>query len=542
MCKEYTCPENLPYLCPEGVCSLGKGYCDDPFTGCPYNKKYKCIDGTCVKNINECMKYSQASCPKNSVLCSDGSCRPSFNECPLQNGCSKDKPIKCANGVCVDPTRTACSVPSCPFNLPIQCPSGECVTTTSNCPSSLRDQDFKDCKDLGYEDHFMCADGRCVPTPDFCRPLYKCPDGFTKCPDGTCKLSSNQCQSSSNCPSNRPARCPFGKCVAKESDCFTTLFCPNNFPILCDKNRECVSDSSECPKKTNFANGCPKETPIKCLDGRCMATNEQCKLVDIACSVEYPVLCPDGSCKTNRESCNGIRDACPNNYTRCPDGTCVEEKSYMLSCKNKIGCPLVKPIRCTDGSCAANELECKSTISCPSDFPVLCADLSAADPKFCNVLYPCKDNYKRCNNGFCVKYENECEAISGICPLSSPVKCPTGRCTKSISDCSAEYAVDKCKDRNQFFCTRTSECVNTVAECVGANYAAGSRPGTSRLLQQTNENSKVNPENQCLTEAPYSCYDGTCKKKKRRLSYPSSLWYYGIQMFQWNMPKRSSKM
>ena len=515
LCEDFKCPKHLPYLCPEGVCSLNKNYCDSQTTGCPYNKQFKCIDGTCVKNVNECIKYSKATCPKNSVLCPDGSCRLNYGECPLINGCPGDKPLKCADGICVDPSRSSCSIPKCPFNLPIMCASGECVATSANCPISIKDQDYKDCKDMGYDDHYMCADGRCVPTPDLCRPLSKCPEGYTKCSDGTCKLLSNQCQTSSNCPSNRPARCPFGKCVSKESECFSTIFCPTNFPILCEYNKECVLDASQCPKTPIKANGCPQNSPFKCLDGRCMKSELECRSVNVACNQDFPILCPDGTCSEKRETCFGVRDKCPENYVKCPDETCVEEKYYNVSCKNKIGCPLVKPIRCSDGSCAANESECKSTISCPLDLPVLCADLScAADAKFCNVNYPCRDNYKRCKNGMCVRYENECEALIDLCPLTFPVKCPTGRCAKTISECSLEFKFENCKEKGQFFCARTSQCVSNVVECVGSYNAAGTKQGSTRLLQKVKQENKITPENQCFSDAPYSCYDGTCRKSR----------------------------
>jgi len=39
----------------------------------------------------------------------------------------------------------------------------------------------------------MCADGRCVPFPDMCRPINKCPTGYVRCQDGSCRVIKCQC-------------------------------------------------------------------------------------------------------------------------------------------------------------------------------------------------------------------------------------------------------------------------------------------------------------------------------------------------------------
>jgi hypothetical protein len=521
LCPKFTCPANLPFNCPEGTCVEKQEHCDSDF-GCPFHTPSKCADGTCVKTILDCgTKYSTVKCIKGSKSCPDGSCRKINEDCPLPNGCTKEKPLKCADGVCIDPLTSNCAIATCPFEYPIKCANGECVKTSANCPSAIREQDFLDCEELGFNKFFMCADGRCVPSPSYCRPLYSCPNGYVRCSDGTCKLSSSLCPASTNCPVNRPTRCPFGKCVSKDSECYSNILCPHDFPIRCDKTGECVKSSTTCPGMEENANGCPAQNPFKCHDGRCMKNQEQCSTVNIACLVETPVLCPDGTCKSDTEACKGIKDTCADGYERCPDGTCVEKSLIRFSCKNIKGCPLVAPLRCANGECVSDLNKCKTTISCSAFNPVLCADKSCvADSKFCNVLYPCPTNNPfRCGNGYCTKDESSCKNLADLCPLSSPIKCPTGKCVQNIIECSQEFNLEICKD-NEFFCATSSSCVSSAASCVGADIAAGTKSGSVRLLSDDNVRNQLSmpvltgdnsPENGCPVSAPYSCYDGTCR-------------------------------
>lgn len=524
LCPKFTCPPNLPFNCPEGTCVEKQEHCDSEF-GCPFNTPTKCADGTCVKSYLECLtKYSSVKCIKDSKPCPDGSCRKMNEDCPLANSCTKEKPLKCADGLCIDPLSSTCAIATCPFEYPIKCANGECVKTSANCPSTIKEQDYLDCEELGFNKFFMCADGKCVPNSSYCRPLYTCPNGYVRCSDGTCKLSSSLCPVSSNCPVNRPTRCQFGKCVTKDTECYSNIMCPFDFPIKCDKTGECVKSSTSCPGKEENSNGCPTLKPFKCQDGRCMKNQIECSTVNIACLVETPVLCPDGTCKSDTESCKGIKDTCADGYERCPDGTCVEKSLIRISCKNNKGCPLVAPLRCNNGDCVAENNSCATTISCSEFNPVLCADKSCvSDSKFCNVLYPCPiNNPFRCNNGYCTKDESACKNIADLCPLSSQIKCPTGKCVQNILECSQEFNLEICKD-NEFFCATSSSCVTSAASCIGADIAAGTKSGSVRLLQDENLRSNLSipivtgtysPENGCPVSSPYSCYDGTCRNMR----------------------------
>lgn len=64
---------------------------------------------------------------KTEVLCPDGSVIKIADGgvCPLKNGCPVEKPLKCADGNCVNPKTTKCGILRCPFKYPIKCPNGK---------------------------------------------------------------------------------------------------------------------------------------------------------------------------------------------------------------------------------------------------------------------------------------------------------------------------------------------------------------------------------------------------------------------------------
>jgi hypothetical protein len=507
MCEKFTCPSNLPILCPEGQCVYDRKHCDDSRTGCPFTKPYKCFDGTCVDNLNRCaILNNNATCEKGSYHCDDGSCRKDPKDCPKANGCPTNKPVKCADGICIDPSLTSCNNPTCPSNRPIKCLNGDCVDTTSSCSNVTELQDYYDCSTVGKEGYFMCADGNCVPTPEMCKPLFECPRGYIKCSDSTCKITSNLCPKTNNCPSVRAVRCPNGKCVAEAHECFTNTICTTRHPIKCD-NGECVDNANNC-KPVAMVNGCPSDKPFKCLDGRCLEDEDQCFDIHLSCTKELPVLCPDGSCNANAKDCKTKRDFCPEGMILCPDSKCVDFANYKNNCLNKHGCPLIKPYRCADGSCSEDDRSCPLSISCPSHMPILCADKSCSfDAKFCNVQYPCTSPKPFiCPNGFCIENDSLCKNYSDYCPLTSPIKCSSGRCVSTLQDCSLEYYTTLCKP-DQIFCTPLSECVNSMSECIGASNVSGYKASEITRRLQT---APVTPDNNCPTDKPFSCSDGTC--------------------------------
>jgi len=454
LCEKLECPVNFPYLCKEGICVSNPKECDLD-NGCPYNLPFKCADGTCVEERNSCLTINSGFiCPVGQIGCPDGSCQMTSSNCPLQNGCTSDKPQKCADGSCIDPTYTSCPILKCPFDKPIQCPSGECVSTTRYCPNILTEQEYLDCGSVFPNRNvtlFMCANGRCVSSPDNCRPVFNCPNGNSRCSDNSCRLSKTLCPKGNNCPSTRSYLCPSGKCVKNEEEC--NSICPLNH-TFCLNTGQCVpkEDTVSCPASTTLMiiNGCPNNL-VKCPDGRCMETQEDCYSVNIACSKALPYLCPDGSCQVNPQNCSATT-SCPSGFTKCPDKTCVLENEYWTKCKNQDGCPFTSQLRCTDGSCSSTQ--CPVSISCPISAPFRCADLSCvANPSFCNILYPCPASLPiRCSNGICVNNKDDCLNRYGkLCPISNPILCTNGNCVDNIIKCRNTF--QKICSEFEYFCT-----------------------------------------------------------------------------------------
>ncbi|MCP3683835.1 MAG: hypothetical protein GY861_14210 [bacterium] len=541
LCDKFKCPSNLPLQCKDGTCVENLKYCDLEKNGCPYNQPHKCNDGTCVGSDRDCSKtrtrncgegkteckHTDASCLEGESACKDGSCTK--GKCPLANGCPSEKPTKCGDGICIDPSRDTCAPAICPMGLPIQCEDGSCVRTSKNCPDSTNKEYYSLCEKMGMKGSFMCADGRCMPSTEYCRPLYQCPSGYTRCSDGTCRLSSVLCPKSDNCPWVRPYRCDTtGRCVAVAEDCFRS--CPKEKPQVCSSTGECVVDLKDCPTENKITT-CKDPKQMKCADGRCFDDIEKCNTIDISCSdISKPVLCGDGQCHATVEECNDLPDSCINGMTRCQDGSCVETSKSLTECKNVNGCTLSKPFRCSDGSCASNPSQCKTTVGCSLLQPFLCGDGSCVtNMNLCKIQLPCPSSTPyRCDNKMCVESAENCEALNNFCPLSRPIKCASGKCAKSHAECSNEFHMEPCKP-NEFFCMKSAMCVGSAAECWGLKDAAGSKGEASirrnrkRQLQSQSNNTNAfdsattdtttnhTPENGCSQATPFSCYDGTCR-------------------------------
>ena len=505
LCQKFECPINFPYLCKEGVCVQNENQCDLP-NGCPYNLPYKCNDGTCVINKDTCLTINaNFKCGSDLKGCPDGSCRELSYNCPLANGCSLDKPQKCADGSCINPTVTVCHSPICPFEKPIKCHSGNCVQSSINCPKSLNENDFKECNSTDLfpnQNLYMCANGRCVKSPDLCRAVFACPQqDFIRCSDNSCNRREF-CPKGNNCPLNRNNFCETnGKCVNNLIECDNN--CPTNF-TLCNFDGLCYekSDNKSCINPTK-SDGCSSPN-VKCLDGRCMPSLDECKTIYISCNKTNPYLCQDGTCS---KSCSNVT-SCSTDMIRCPDNTCVLKSDYFSKCKNANGCELTKPYRCIDGSCSS--IQCPISIACPSSAPYKCSDLSCApSPSFCNFQNLCPTDlpYRCQNNGFCVDNLNKCSSIyKNLCPIASPILCKNGNCVDKIQKCSNIYIKD-CPN-NQYFCVNSGKCIDTYAECSNLiNLSINNKSLTSnlRMLQNdTNSNYSCN----------FVCYDGLCTNNK----------------------------
>ena len=510
LCEEYICPPNKPHKCIEGTCVLNSNYCNKG-NGCPYFYPYKCKDGTCAKNKDYCKEHESFECPEKKVKCPDGSCQNSKEECPLQNGCSILKPIKCADGSCINPNSEECPKPKCGILNPFKCPNGYCVSDSAICSLSVKNDDIKDCGDSNL---VMCNDGYCVPSYDYCLPQISCESGYSLCPDGTCRVSLDACPVGNNCPPERPFRCMLNLCVEKEEDC-NYLICPESYR-RCHFTGECYSNSEDC-KNFLYENGCQNyyengtkiETKrlFRCSDGRCLENEKQCSEYSIACYNNEEnkfYLSNNGECVGSLNEILTKNNNClDENKEKCPDGHCVDKQSnFDEVCFNEIGCPLIKPYRCSNNECVSSFNECPVHQLCDSSKPYLCGDGSCVyNYAFCNVLYPCDENEERCEfNKYCVdknKKNNLCISIKNLCPQASPIKCPNGACVKDILSCAETQNKPTCNE-DEFFCETLHKCLSDKIECIGEN----------RVLNKNNNNNNYN--NGCPSSSPYICYDGTC--------------------------------
>ena len=411
LCEAFECPQNKPYKCKEGVCVHDKSLCDNEENGCPYNKPYKCIDGACVSDASSC--NNDYNCTNsNYQLCPDGSCVKKDEECPLKNGCYKDRPLKCADGTCVNPLTTSCSPVLCPFTAPYKCPNGYCVEKSSDCSNELFPNDLTDCGN-GL---IMCADGRCVESTEYCRPVFECENSYKKCLDGTCRVSTDLCPKNIKCPASRPYQCE-NICVKTSTECTAGLICPDGY-FKCNVDGLCVSNSEKCKKEPNTDNICSSVTKKMCKNGRCVNSKFDCSLVSEACPDEdMPYLCPNGECTNDITKCQSAtnENICEEGKVMCPSGRCVENKmsSLLTQCTNDIGCPLNKPYRCSNGDCVQSQRNCEVTtisedslranIFCDSSKPYLCSDKTCvSDTKFCKATMECPSGTSKCDNGYCV--------------------------------------------------------------------------------------------------------------------------------------------
>lgn len=521
-CEPQLCPPNLPVLCNEGKCVADKNYCNKE-NGCPYNLPFKCTDGSCSKFESECLnKNTMITCPNNYKVCPDGSCVNNNQSCPLINGCSLAKPQKCADGTCIDPEMEICNLAICSGSTPILCNTGECVTTSSSCPSNIRQDDYTDCTKLGFDKLFMCADGRCVPSPDHCIPLFTCDNEFYKCGDNSCRISSSLCPQGNNCNVVRPFRLETGKCVSSKDLLNSNSLCPLDHPYKCP-NGVCSINSASCPIDNKIYNGCQElknlifDAFYKCPDGRCLQNADQCKNVNIACTIETPYLCDDGTCVIDINSCSKTVVGCGLGKRLCPSGLCVSESDYNILCTNIKGCPLNKPFRCADGTCGTSFNDCDMTIRCPSDKPILCGDFTCTtNLNLCKTLMPCPLLTSNiCSNGLCTLDNAKCSNFSNLCPLSTPIRCESGKCVDSILFCSKEYLEYYCRP-DELYCKSLSKCVSSNSECIDSAYIKGSTNvnnlrNMEEVIKVSEDNNNQQVENGCNTLTPFSCYDGTCR-------------------------------
>jgi hypothetical protein len=524
LCSQEECPVNTPYRCNNGECRMNADQCDTQ-GGCPSSLKTKCKLGTCKIDKNQCNVLEKSFMLKlnitdiDSKFCPDGTEKMKDVFCPNENGCFSEKPIRCADGLCVSSPKE-CYRPKCRYNKPFQCPDGNCVIQATDCNlTSDYKNNYETCKQIGLDGYYMCADGICVSSPEYCRPIFDCPEGLSKCADGTCRSSGFCAFIAESCPESRKEKCNDGRCNLTKDSCNSLDLCPKD-KVLC-KDKSCAVDLLSCKdsdldnSRTCILDAQTQKLGYRCLDGRCMEEKNKCFSVNPSCSIESPILCPDGTCKAEYSLCKSV--GCESkDMIQCPNKICVNKEKYLVSCMNEIGCPLIKPHRCYDGTCVQKLEDCPISVKCPPSKPFVCSDFRCVQNKsFCNKNVDCP-NFKCPKNGLCSNSEKECDNFNKYCPILSPIKCPNGLCVSEITDCQESYLIEECKE-GEFFCSLKAKCLKNKSDCIGLESIKGEKTSTNRILQND-----LVIENNCLNDLPFSCFDGTCRSKKEDCPLPNS--------------------
>ncbi|KAL0244165.1 hypothetical protein GEMRC1_008250 [Eukaryota sp. GEM-RC1] len=504
-----TCHSLLPFLCENGKCAENPLLCpaidpcpcdfperwndhvcrEEPFDNstsptsrCPPGYYWCSSSGRCVDDYSKCY-YSPnpSSCPPDMVKCPGGSCVSSLDQCVsntrLCNGCSVDKPRRCADGICVADEGECVMSNGCMAETPIKCVDGQCVADATDCPRG----------------DFVC-------TSDQIKCSYGCASKHDGCSKGlVCTHAS------------LPFLCMNGNCVAESNDCPLHIVCNNKESTLCDDYSVLIDD--EC-RPINPCDG------VICPNGRCVSNADQCG--SFSCPSHSPILCHRHLCVSSLSDCyrngghwsrgggsGGYRYSHGRRAGRSGSGGFVEygENGWIeniaydnVSDPIKIDgfgpgwggrfdggygmCRGETPFNCNDGSCAKDIVDCWSTVDC-SEGHIRCSDGACRRSiEECSTLQPCPFNRnKRCSDGTCVPMDapcassstecdeeeelcsdgqckESCEELNG-CDLNAPVFCGNGECSWSQEGC-----IKGCYQNHttQFQCF-DGECVDDFMDC-----------------------------------------------------------------------------
>ena len=498
-CPAASCPKHLPVQCVDGMCVSNATLCDKS-NGCPYSKPFKCPNGTCTHKASLCDTNTSNLCV-NLTLCPDGSCASDQAYCPNVFGCPPETPRLCANGECIDPHKGNCPVVSCPKETPVKCIDGTCQKSITNCPSYFTGFDISQCIGDPAGNIIPCADGRCVPSPDLCRPLSPCASGKVRCGDGSCRANAALCPTNNNtCPSVKPVRCQIGACASNLTDCPVDNGCPNSKPVKCPLTGSCVLKNDDCTdasNKTILLNKCTMLFPIRCENGTCVTKDSDCNATSTSCAANE-IQCPNGLCVANKSLCT---KSCSSSYVTCPDGTCKKDSTKCLADN---GCPLHTPFRCTDGSCKSSPLSingedgCMPNLVCPDYKPYLCSNGECmGSPSQCQVQKPCpSDKNYTCPDYNCVSSPDQCPQQT-LCPAATPVQCGSGQCAKTAMECTSRSTM-YCPDEKPVLCA-SGRCEQFAWKCTDSDTRQGKHSTSRRLLVEASNG----------TATPVVCSDGS---------------------------------
>ncbi|MGL4948010.1 MAG: hypothetical protein ACRC42_01320, partial [Mycoplasma sp.] len=483
------------------------------------DKPVKCWDMSCKELISACPRYQ--NCPLGTTQCADGSC--TATTCGTHITCSVNAPFKCYDNTCRRDPLDCPTAPNCPSESPILCWDGRCLANRGDCFAPTK---------CPINTPVKCPDNRCRKTVDDCKAIMNCPNEFIRCPNGVCARKWSDCRAQ-ECAFNFPFKCDNGVCVSNEKNCDLDNGCPFNKPFKC-LDGKCVDDKENCVKEVNcdtntrlcpdgsclpfsiicpLQNGCSIDTPRKCANGTCIDPKKAVCPIPI-CPEETPIRCIDGSCAITNSNCpNSVKSSTINGWIVCADGT---EMKYSEECKPILNC-LPDQVRCDDGSCRPFLEYCPKAKTCPNN-QIRCANGSCADSidlcfnlNGCNLKTPNKcPNSGLCVNNFedCINYEQQFDLSNG-CTQSRPLKCQSGKCASTLSDCKEE---DECTLQGWVKCVN-GECRETWRDCSTTTFNCiqdyVSCPNDSICRSSYNECWNTS---KCKFETPFRCMNGECKR------------------------------
>lgn len=510
-----TVPAQSQSTCPVGtVACTGaaagscapEGQCANSVT-CPTGYK-KCLDGNCVHPKTECNPIQcvgQKGCGNRCVeiaehcpttvtcngmtLCPDGSCTNTTAECPDVFKCYYPFSHKCPDGSC---RASAASCPTPVTCIPgmIKCESGACAKKLAECLALEVRCEFK-------QGQVRCPDGSCRPNLFLCPTPITCPQGLVKCADGSCKADVYQCRhpqihvpiGSKLCPDGSLVKSftakVGGESVVTTAKCPVAVTCP--FPTLvkcpdglcaqtiedcsalemhCDRMRcpdgSCRARLEDCPTPLE----CPDSRPVRCPSGQCAKGPLECldstsSLDALTCPADM-VRCFSGECVTHRQFCP-THTTCPLGNTRCYDGTCKKDcktrDSIDIECFSGISCP-----RGSSGSTCVNHIkDCPISTTCPASMPIKCHDASCVfSLDDCPPMDTSSSLKVACPDGGFYSEFNLCSQMT-TCPPELPVKCWDQTCREHPKDCPA---VAKCVARSKPYLCPSGICAGSPEDCV----------------------------------------------------------------------------
>jgi hypothetical protein len=510
---DYSCASSIE-LCPTGII-------------CPSDRPVRCWDMSCAATLSACPKYQE--CPTGTIPCPDGSC--TTEKCGTHITCSKDAPYRCFDNTCRVNPEDCPKMPACPLDAPILCWDGRCLAERSEC------QPPKGCS---TNSPIRCPNGICSISINECSIQYGCPSTFVMCKDGTCRKKSSDCVEQS-CGIDLPYKCPNGMCVSEEKYCDKSNGCPFNKPYKC-KNGACVSEKNECEDLTieipnnkklcpdgsiisqkgicPLENGCPSDTPMLCGDGQCInPKTSNCSIP--TCPSEAPYRCLDGKCVFTSAYCPPVNSTKNNfGYLTCADGK--EAKSFE-ECRLLMPCDR---FRCQDGSCKDKEELCpiaSAKDTCPSHLPIRCKDGTCAETEEkCTNSQGCPNNSQsRCpKNGLCASKTMECSSyeskfsLSNGCSVKTPIKCLSGKCVKSESDCEEGNG---CNDSRYKIKCPNGECAESKRACRDKSGPCLNPCPYSKPMECGTTFEECFNDLNCTLSKPFRCSDGSCKRYPKKI-------------------------